>query len=144
MAARYLGLDCHLILRNSRALAEADPGLTGNLLVERLAGAEIHQVRMSQQHAGCAFAARLKCIQFFLISLAIPGCPDPLYVQVTKEEYQQVGSLQLGRQVNHLENVPVSSNFNGTCNQIFIISVCQCCSWKQSSGRRAATPMSSL
>lgn len=44
MAARYLGLDCHLILRNSRALADADPGLTGNLLVERLAGAVVHQV----------------------------------------------------------------------------------------------------
>lgn len=44
VAARYLGLDCHLILRNSHALADADPGLTGNLLVARLAGAEIHQV----------------------------------------------------------------------------------------------------
>lgn len=47
VAARYLGLDCHLILRNSRALADADPGLTGNLLVERLAGAVIHQVILS-------------------------------------------------------------------------------------------------
>jgi hypothetical protein len=34
----------HLVLRNSRAMAEADPGLVGNLLVERLAGAHIHQV----------------------------------------------------------------------------------------------------
>jgi 1-aminocyclopropane-1-carboxylate deaminase/D-cysteine desulfhydrase-like pyridoxal-dependent ACC family enzyme len=48
VAARYLGLDCHLILRNSRALADADPGLTGNLLVARLAGAEIHQVGVLQ------------------------------------------------------------------------------------------------
>jgi D-cysteine desulfhydrase len=48
VAAQYLGLDCHLILRNSRALADADPGLTGNLLVARLAGAEVHQVRTLQ------------------------------------------------------------------------------------------------
>lgn len=44
VAARYLGLDCHLILRTSRAQADADPGLVGNLLVERLAGAHLHMV----------------------------------------------------------------------------------------------------
>ena len=44
VCCRYLGLDCHLILRNSRQLADADPGLVGNLLVERLAGAVVHQV----------------------------------------------------------------------------------------------------
>lgn len=44
VAARYLGFDCHLILRSPRALADSDPGLAGNLLVERLAGAVIHQV----------------------------------------------------------------------------------------------------
>ncbi|GMH42497.1 hypothetical protein BSKO_10416 [Bryopsis sp. KO-2023] len=44
VAARYLGLDSHLILRNSSRGAEADPGLVGNLLVERFIGAHIHQV----------------------------------------------------------------------------------------------------
>lgn len=44
MAAAYLGLPCHLILRNSRVGAGADPGLVGNLLVERLVGATVHQV----------------------------------------------------------------------------------------------------
>eukprot|EP00878_Enallax_costatus_P016119 GHUV01016906.1.p1 GENE.GHUV01016906.1~~GHUV01016906.1.p1 ORF type:complete len:353 (+),score=116.29 GHUV01016906.1:1288-2346(+) len=44
VAATYLGLPCHLILRNSRHLADTDPGLVGNLLVERLVGATIHQV----------------------------------------------------------------------------------------------------
>ena len=44
VASRYLGLEPHLILRNSRAKADSDPGLTGNLLVERLVGARIHQV----------------------------------------------------------------------------------------------------
>jgi D-cysteine desulfhydrase len=45
VASRYLGLDCHLVLRTSRALVDQDPGLVGNLLVERLAGAEVHLVR---------------------------------------------------------------------------------------------------
>ncbi len=42
---RYAGLDCHLILRTSRALADADPGLVGNLLVERMVGAHLHLAR---------------------------------------------------------------------------------------------------
>jgi len=44
VASKYLGLDCFLILRNSRAAVDSDPGLTGNLLVERLVGAQIEQV----------------------------------------------------------------------------------------------------
>jgi len=42
---RYAGLDCHLILRTSRALTDGDPGLVGNLLVERMVGAHLHLVR---------------------------------------------------------------------------------------------------
>ncbi|KAL3143275.1 hypothetical protein ABBQ38_002120 [Trebouxia sp. C0009 RCD-2024] len=44
VAARYLGLDSHLILRASRELADSDPGLTGNLLLARMVGAHIHTV----------------------------------------------------------------------------------------------------
>ena len=44
VAARYLGLPCHLVLRNAAHLVNADPGLAGNLLVERLIGAHIWQV----------------------------------------------------------------------------------------------------
>ncbi|KAK9814762.1 hypothetical protein WJX72_011104 [[Myrmecia] bisecta] len=51
VAARYLGLDCHLVLRNSRALADADPGLVGNLLVERLVGAHVHQITKEEYAA---------------------------------------------------------------------------------------------
>ncbi len=29
VAARYLGLDCHLLLRTSKALVDKDPGLVG-------------------------------------------------------------------------------------------------------------------
>ncbi|KAK9075145.1 hypothetical protein SSX86_003465 [Deinandra increscens subsp. villosa] len=44
VAAKYLNLDCFLILQTSELLVETDPGLTGNLLVERLVGAHIDLV----------------------------------------------------------------------------------------------------
>ncbi|XP_026407976.1 bifunctional D-cysteine desulfhydrase/1-aminocyclopropane-1-carboxylate deaminase, mitochondrial-like [Papaver somniferum] len=44
VAARYLNLDCHLILRTSQAIVDKDPGLVGNLLVERLVGANVELV----------------------------------------------------------------------------------------------------
>lgn len=45
VAARQLGLDPFLILR-SREAGE-DPGLVGNLLLDRLVGAKIYQVRVA-------------------------------------------------------------------------------------------------
>ena len=36
VAARYLGLDCHLLLRTSKALVDKDPGLVGEQRVLRL------------------------------------------------------------------------------------------------------------
>lgn len=44
VVSKYLGLDCHLILRNSAHLVDSDPGLKGNLLVDRMTNATIHQV----------------------------------------------------------------------------------------------------
>lgn len=44
VAAKYLNLDCYLILRTSKVLVDKDPGLTGNLLVERLVGAHVELV----------------------------------------------------------------------------------------------------
>ncbi|XP_071711379.1 D-cysteine desulfhydrase 1, mitochondrial-like [Rutidosis leptorrhynchoides] len=44
VAAKYLNLDCFLILITSKVLVDKDPGLTGNLLVERLVGAHIDLV----------------------------------------------------------------------------------------------------
>ncbi|XP_017247894.1 bifunctional D-cysteine desulfhydrase/1-aminocyclopropane-1-carboxylate deaminase, mitochondrial [Daucus carota subsp. sativus] len=44
VAAKYLNLDCYLILRTSKVLLDKDPGLTGNLLVERLVGAHVDLV----------------------------------------------------------------------------------------------------
>ena len=45
-AAAQLGLACHLILRTSRAAVEGDPGLTGNLMVERMVGATCWMARL--------------------------------------------------------------------------------------------------
>lgn len=50
VAAKYLNLDCHLILRTSKVLVDKDPGLTGNLLVERLAGAHV-QLMSKEEYA---------------------------------------------------------------------------------------------
>ncbi|KAH1079902.1 hypothetical protein GLYMA_05G248600v4 [Glycine max] len=44
VAAKYLNLDCFLILRTSDLLVDQDPGLTGNLLVERMVGAHVHLI----------------------------------------------------------------------------------------------------
>lgn len=44
VAAKYMNLDCYLILRTSKVLVDEDPGLTGNLLVERLVGAHVDLV----------------------------------------------------------------------------------------------------
>ncbi|XP_010461660.2 PREDICTED: bifunctional D-cysteine desulfhydrase/1-aminocyclopropane-1-carboxylate deaminase, mitochondrial [Camelina sativa] len=43
-ASNYLNLSSHLILRTSKLLADDDPGLVGNLLVERLVGANVHLI----------------------------------------------------------------------------------------------------
>mmetsp|Transcript_10269 Transcript_10269/g.62922 ORF Transcript_10269/g.62922 Transcript_10269/m.62922 type:complete len:460 (-) Transcript_10269:734-2113(-) len=61
VAARYMGMESHLILRNNKVAAEQDPGLVGNLLVERLLGAHIHQVTKQeyQQHGSEALLQHL-------------------------------------------------------------------------------------
>ncbi|XP_062115246.1 putative D-cysteine desulfhydrase 1, mitochondrial [Humulus lupulus] len=44
VAARYLNLDCYVILFTSKDFVDQDPGLTGNLLVERLVGAHVELI----------------------------------------------------------------------------------------------------
>ncbi|GLT74171.1 hypothetical protein SLA2020_459840 [Shorea laevis] len=44
VAAKYLNLDCYVILRTSKVLVDQDPGLVGNLLVERLVGAHVQLI----------------------------------------------------------------------------------------------------
>ncbi|KAM0980254.1 hypothetical protein ACFX2J_015831 [Malus domestica] len=49
VAAKYLNLDCYLILSTPKVLLDKNPGLTGNLLVDCLVGARV------------VFAAREEC-----------------------------------------------------------------------------------
>lgn len=44
VAAKMVGLDAHLILRTSASVVDDDPGIDGNLLIERMVGATIHLV----------------------------------------------------------------------------------------------------
>ncbi|KAL5730563.1 D-cysteine desulfhydrase [Ranunculus cassubicifolius] len=50
VAAKYLSLDCYLILGTSQTLVDKDPGLTGNLLVERLVGAHVDLISIEQYY----------------------------------------------------------------------------------------------
>jgi D-cysteine desulfhydrase len=59
LAARSLGLDAHLLLRTRRAALRVDPGGVGNLLPERMAGAEVHLVSR-EQYARLGSAALLE------------------------------------------------------------------------------------
>lgn len=56
VASRYVGLDSHLVLRTSVADVDKDPGLSGNLLVERAVGAAVELVSRSeyQEHGSVA------------------------------------------------------------------------------------------
>ena len=47
VAARYLGMDAHLILHTSAHKAELDPGLVGNIMIGRLVGAHTYQVQLT-------------------------------------------------------------------------------------------------
>ncbi|CAA6664713.1 unnamed protein product [Spirodela intermedia] len=51
VAARYLNLDSYLILRTAKRLVDDDPGLTGNLLVERLVGAHVDLISREEYAA---------------------------------------------------------------------------------------------
>ena len=48
LCTRYAGMEAHLILRTSRTVVDDDPGVVGNLLVDRMVGATVHLVRPGQ------------------------------------------------------------------------------------------------
>lgn len=99
VASKYLNLDCFLILRTSKALADKDPGLTGNLLVERLVGAHVELVS-KEDYAKIGSVALTNLLKERLISegrrpYVIPvGGSDSLgtwgYVNAIKEIEQQL------------------------------------------------------
>ncbi|KAI0507714.1 hypothetical protein KFK09_013842 [Dendrobium nobile] len=67
VAARYLNIDCYLILRTSKTLVDKDPGLTGNLLVERLVGAKVELVS-KEEYADIGSVALADLLKERLIS----------------------------------------------------------------------------
>lgn len=99
VAARYLNLDCYLILRTTRAQVDEDPGLTGNLLVERMVGANIELVS-KEEYARVGSVALGKLLEERLLKegrkpYVIPvGGSNSLgtwgYIQTVREIEQQV------------------------------------------------------
>lgn len=67
VAAKYLNLDCYLILRTSKVLVDQDPGLTGNLLVERLVGAHVDLVS-KEEYASVGSVALANILKEKLLS----------------------------------------------------------------------------
>ncbi|KAL1541959.1 Deoxycytidine monophosphate (dCMP) deaminase [Salvia divinorum] len=100
VAAKYLNLDCYLILFTSEALIDKDPGLTGNLLVERLVGAHVDLIS-KEEYAGIGGVALTNILKEKLLSegrkpYVIPaGGSNSLgtwgYVEAVREIEQQLG-----------------------------------------------------
>ncbi|GIL75760.1 hypothetical protein Vretifemale_5490 [Volvox reticuliferus] len=103
VAARYLSLPCHLILRTSRQEVASDPGLVGNLLVERLAGAQLHLVT-KEEYGAVGSGALLEQLRLELEAegrkpYIVPvggsnslGCWG--YIEAINEIWQQTGDHQ--------------------------------------------------
>ncbi|KAG8651573.1 hypothetical protein MANES_06G000700v8 [Manihot esculenta] len=99
VAAKYLNLDCYLILRTSKVLVDQDPGLTGNLLVERLIGAHV-QLISKEEYAQIGSVTLTNILKEKLLKegrkpYVIPvGGSNPIgtwgYIEATREIEQQV------------------------------------------------------
>ncbi|XP_065850335.1 bifunctional D-cysteine desulfhydrase/1-aminocyclopropane-1-carboxylate deaminase, mitochondrial [Euphorbia lathyris] len=99
VAATYLNLDCYLILRTSKVLVDQDPGLTGNLLVERLIGANI-QLVSKEEYAQTGSVTLTNILKEKLVKegrkpYVIPvGGSNPIgtwgYIEAIREIEQQV------------------------------------------------------
>ncbi|KAJ1688869.1 hypothetical protein LUZ63_013024 [Rhynchospora breviuscula] len=121
VAARCLNLDCHLIFRSPEDLEDKDPGLVGNLMLERLVGAHIYFVSVGD-------------LEFFLNSMAIanslknklekegrkpyiipPGGSNSLgnwaYIEAIREIEQQVQNSEEAK----FDDIVVACGSGGTC-----------------------------
>lgn len=120
VASNYLNLDCFLILRTSKALLDKDPGLTGNLLVERLVGAHVDLVS-KEEYAKIGSVALTNLLKERLISegrrpYVIPvGGSNSLgtwgYVEATREIEQQ---LQTAADTRGFDDIVVACGSGGT------------------------------
>jgi D-cysteine desulfhydrase len=120
VAAKYLNLDCFLILRTSKVLVDKDPGLTGNLLVERLVGAHVDLVS-KEEYAKIGSETLTKILKEKLINegrrpYVIPvGGSNSLgtwgYIEAIWEIEQQ---LQTGTGQRKFDDVVVACGSGGT------------------------------
>ncbi|XP_057461849.1 putative D-cysteine desulfhydrase 1, mitochondrial [Actinidia eriantha] len=120
VASKYLNLDCYLILRTSKVLADKDPGLTGNLLVERLVGAHIDLVS-KEEYAKIGSLALTSLLKEKLINegrkpYVIPvGGSNSLgtwgYIEAIREIEQQ---LQTGNGKAGFDDIVVACGSGGT------------------------------
>ncbi|XP_062118091.1 putative D-cysteine desulfhydrase 1, mitochondrial [Humulus lupulus] len=120
VAARYLNLDCYLILRTSKVFVDQDPGLTGNLLVERLVGAQIELISKTE-YAKIGSVALTNHLKQKLISegrrpYVIPvGGSNSLgtwgYIEAVRELEQQ---LQSGNADVNFDDIVVACGSGGT------------------------------
>ncbi|GLC33023.1 hypothetical protein PLESTB_000379600 [Pleodorina starrii] len=123
VAARYLGLDCHLILRTSRQAVDSDPGLVGNLLVERMAGAQLHLVT-KEEYGTMGSGPLLEQLRLELAAAGrrpyvIPvGGSSPLgvwgYLEAVHEILQQVQSSPLLRELGPITDIAMACGSGGT------------------------------
>uniref|UniRef100_A0A803N899 D-cysteine desulfhydrase n=1 Tax=Chenopodium quinoa TaxID=63459 RepID=A0A803N899_CHEQI len=120
VAAKYLNLDCFLILRTSKALLDKDPGLTGNLLVERLVGAHVELVS-KEEYAKIGSVALTNLLKERLISegrkpYVIPvGGSNSLgtwgYIEAIREIEQQLQNVAESRS---FDDIVVACGSGGT------------------------------
>ncbi|CAO2842147.1 unnamed protein product [Amaranthus hypochondriacus] len=120
VAAKYLNLDCYLILRTSKALLDKDPGLTGNLLVERLVGAHVELVS-KEEYAKIGSVALTNVLKEKLISqgrkpYVIPvGGSNSLgtwgYIEAIREIEQQLHTVADSRR---FDDIVVACGSGGT------------------------------
>ncbi|XP_038687794.1 bifunctional D-cysteine desulfhydrase/1-aminocyclopropane-1-carboxylate deaminase, mitochondrial-like isoform X1 [Tripterygium wilfordii] len=120
VAAKYLNLDCYLILRTSKLLVDEDPGLTGNLLVERFVGAHIDLIS-KEEYADIGSVALTSILKEKLLKegrrpYVIPvGGSDSLgtwgYIEAIREIEQQ---LQIGTGKVKFDDIVVACGSGGT------------------------------
>ncbi|XP_062159766.1 bifunctional D-cysteine desulfhydrase/1-aminocyclopropane-1-carboxylate deaminase, mitochondrial [Alnus glutinosa] len=120
VAAKYLNLDCFLILRTSKVLVDQDPGLTGNLLVERLVGAHINLIS-KEEYAKIGSESLTNLLKEKLLNegrrpYVIPvGGSDSLgtwgYIEAIREIEQQ---LQTGTGKIKFDDIVVACGSGGT------------------------------
>ncbi|XWS60797.1 hypothetical protein CRYUN_Cryun07bG0068200 [Craigia yunnanensis] len=120
VAAKYLNLDSYLILRTSKLLVDEDPGLTGNLLVERFVGAHI-QLISKEEYAKIGSAALTNVLKEKLLKegrrpYVIPvGGSNSLgtwgYIEAMREIEQQ---LQIRTNRVKFDDIVVACGSGGT------------------------------